>query len=88
MGGLQARRARAAVLVDAGRLDEAGREAAAIREDLLAGQWRLDRTGWDLVASDPFEWTGTAVDHPATRAAFSRRRDQEVSNGRPLGAHR
>lgn len=73
---LQARRARCAVLIAAGRLDEALREAEALRADLLDGRWRLDRVGWELIASDLETWTGTSVARPALRAEFSATSDR------------
>jgi signal transduction histidine kinase len=68
---LQARRARIAVLEDAGRRDDAAREAAGLRADLLGGRWMLDRPAWELTVRDIERWTGHAVPHDRDRERFS-----------------
>ena len=58
---LQARRAFASVLEDAGRVDQMRAAAAALEADLLGGRWSLDRPAWELATGDLARWLGRPV---------------------------
>lgn len=73
---LQARRAAAGMLADAGRVDAARARAAAIESDLLAGRWRLDRPAWALTVADLTRWLGRGVALPPQRVLMSEVADQ------------
>jgi signal transduction histidine kinase len=47
------------------------RDAVALRADLLAGRWQLDRSSWELAASDLARWTGEPLPPLPDREAFS-----------------
>jgi hypothetical protein len=66
-----ARRATCDVLRDAGRKLELQREAEALRTDLLANRWTLDRVAWEQAASQIASWTGRAMDILETRRMMS-----------------
>jgi signal transduction histidine kinase len=66
-----ARRARCDVLQEAGRKLELGREAEAVRSDLLAGRWELDRASWERASEQLGEWTGRPLDSPQWRRTLS-----------------
>jgi signal transduction histidine kinase len=66
-----ARRAKCDVLHDAGRKLDLGREAEAVRADLLASRWALDRASWERAAAQLAEWTGRALEAPEPRRTLS-----------------
>ena len=68
---LQARRAICSVLQASGRTAALVRAARALETDVLSGGWALDRTSWDLTASDIERWTGHAVAVDTERRQFS-----------------
>jgi two-component system phosphate regulon sensor histidine kinase PhoR len=47
------------------------REAEALRVDLLAGRWPLDRSGWAVAAEDIERWTGHPIGVPPERQALT-----------------
>lgn len=55
---LLAHKAICELLEESGRRPELTREAASLRDDLLAGRWRLDRAAWTLAAEQAGRWTG------------------------------
>ena len=59
---LLARRWLCDLLEESGRSGQLATEAAALREDLIAGRWRLDRAGWTLAAEQAGRWTAKPVD--------------------------
>lgn len=68
---LIARSAICDILAASGTKSELTREAEALKSDLLAGHWDLDRAGWELSAQRIAEWTGSPVSLPEDREALS-----------------
>ena len=68
---LLARRAVCELLQQTRETASLGREAEALRVDLLAGRWALDRSGWAVAAEDLERWTGRLVDVPPERQALT-----------------
>lgn len=67
---LLARWARGSLLETLRRDDELRHEAAALRRDLLAGRWHIDRPTYELHLADTGRWLGSAAltPPPAARA--------------------
>ena len=57
--GLVAGRARCSMLAGLGRTRDLGQEAAALREDLFRGRWRLHRPVFELHADQVSSWLGS-----------------------------
>lgn len=66
-----ARRARCDVLRDARRQRELRVEAEALRSDVLANRWTLDRAAWEQASGQIAAWTGQAMDVPQSRRTMS-----------------
>jgi two-component system phosphate regulon sensor histidine kinase PhoR len=97
---LAARRAIGDLLETMGDRPALDHGAAELRRDLLAGQWMLDRAGWQLVADDLARWTGRPITLSPAAAAVTaaldwlwqqRRHDagdgQGAAEGREIVAH-
>ena len=87
--GLVARRARCSVLAELGRTSELQQEAAALREDLFRGRWRLTRPVFELHADQLSLWLdptpgGEEVRHAlSAAAAWLWKQWQEARSGGP-----
>jgi signal transduction histidine kinase len=68
---LQARRAFASVLEDAGRVAQMRASAVALEADLLGGRWALDRPAWELATTDLARWLERPVPVSPERAVMS-----------------
>ena len=87
--GLVSRRARCSVLAELGRTSELRREAAALREDLFRGRWRLTRPVFELHADQLSSWLDPTTGGEEGRQALSAtaewlwKRWQEARTGGP-----
>ena len=68
---LLARRAMCELLQQTRETASLAREAEALRVDLLAGRWPLDRSGWAVAAEDIERWTGRPIGVPPERQALT-----------------
>ena len=60
--GLVSRRARCSLLAELGRTSELRQEAAALRDDLFRGHWRLTRPVFELHGDQLASWLGSTTD--------------------------
>ena len=68
---LLARRAMCELLQQTRETASLAREAEALRVDVLAGRWPLDRSGWGVAAEDIERWTGRPIGVPPERQALT-----------------
>jgi hypothetical protein len=71
---LVARVGRASIFEGAGRVDDLRQEAAALRQDLQRGRWRLLKSEYEFYSRQADDWLGAKSRQTSTRSPALKRR--------------